>query len=638
LKLSGENIDLSTHVNQISTDDIIIKPGQNLLINNLNIDGNSISVLQDQVEGSISLFNIRDMKESTIENVKITTPLNGEKLSIFVPRLVFSSDINQSLGGRLTASYIELHNPEISFSPLNVNSEIKPKNTQSKLPQLQIGRLTIDQPQLKNLPSSLSGKMQINPGKLQLSIVGIITDNEMVKADSIQFSILNPGFNNDKIRLMAEGEKSLFLNGSDLEFRMAKGDKKASWTGKFDSFKSSGIKMEMLKDDSVKQSVAIRNLNFDDLKLSSVNVTDYKKLIVDNPRFIVSKGNVVFENSDIHIEAFNLGFNKSANSFSVDSLAYYPLVDRDAFMESKEYQSNYIQLFSGQIIGNDIDFERAINDTIFNVKKITANNIHFIDYKDKRLPFEHNVEKPFLTELLKKVKVKFSSDSIIIRNSAIDYEEFNDKTELFGKVGFSKIRGVITGVKNYNLLSTDSLKFNIYARFMDASDLRLRYEQSYTDSLSGFHLKVIGSSFDLKALNSLLKPFASAQVKRGYLDTLRMSVTGQKYVAYGIMKMQYHGLNVQYLGKANEKQQSLKVKTISFFANRIVNKNNRWGTGDVYAERDPEKGFVNYWVKILIGGVFTNTGVQTDKKQERKYENVLKIHDVPPIPNIPVDF
>ena len=65
---------------------------------------------------------------------------------------------------------------------------------------------------------------------------------------------------------------------------------------------------------------------------------------------------------------------------------------------------------------------------------------------------------------------------------------------------------------------------------------------------------------------------------------------------------------------------------------------NQRGAGEVYAERDPEKGFVNYWVKIVIGGVFTNTGVRTNIKQERKYQKGIKKHGVPPIPPIPVDF
>jgi hypothetical protein len=638
LRLRGERIEVSTNVNQIETDEIILRPGQKLVINNLNIAGQSISLLQDQVEGSISLFNIQDQKESVIENVKITIPLKEEKLSVFVPRLVFSSDINESLGGKLTAGFIELHQPEISFSPLNNSTQEKTKKGAGKIPQLDIGSLVIDQPYFKNFPASISEKMQVDPGNLQINVRGILSGNESFSLDSIQVSSLKPGFGNSKIRLDKTGDESLSISGSDFVFNPAKTDAKPSWSGKINTFKSAGIKLKTLQNDSVKQSVTINSLDFDHLNLSSTTLKDFKQLFQNNPDFKISNGNITFENDKIHFEVFDFALNKPGKSISIDSMALYPIPNRDAFMATKEYQSNYIQLFTGPIALKNIGFEKAVTDTIFKIQKITANNILFKDYKDKRLPFQHNVEKPFLTEMLKKIRVKFSVDSVVLRNSGIEYEEFNDKTQLYGKINFTKIRGGATNLKNYDLTKTDSLKLNVFARFMDATDLRLRFEQSYTDTLSGFHLKVIGSSFDLRKLNPLLEPFVSAEVKTGHLDTLRMSVTGRKYVAYGLMKMNYHGLNVQYLDKGNEEQQSLKAKTISFFANRIVHKNNRWGTGHVYAERDPEKGFVNYWVKILVGGVLTNTGVRTNKKQEKKYEKGLKMHDVPPIPNIPVDF
>ncbi len=638
LRLQGEAMEVSTNVRQISTDEIMIKPDQKLVINNLNIEGHSISLVEDRIDGSITLFNIRHQKESSIENVKINLPVNGEKLSVFVPRLVFSSDINQSVGGKLTASFIELQKPEISFSPLKNSTEIKTKKGAGKIPQLDIGSLVINEPHFKNFPASISEKMQVDPGKLNISIRGILSGNESVTVDSIQVSLLKPGFGNNKIRFDKTGNESLFITGSNLIFTPAKVNSKAEWSGKINTFKSSGIKLNLLQNDSVKQSVTIGSFNFNNLNLSSSTIKDYKQIIQNNPDFSASNGNIVFENNKIHVEARNMGINRMKKSFTVDSVAFYPTIDRDAFMATKEYQSNYIQLYSGPIELKNIDFEKAVNDTVFDIKKIIANNLLFKDYKDKRLPFQHNVEKPFLTEMLKKIKLKFSVDSVVLRNSGIEYEEFNDKTELYGKINFTKIRGGVTGVKNYDLTKTDSLRLNVYARFMDATDLRLRFEQSYTDTLSGFHLKVIGSSFDLRKLNPLLEPFVSAEVKTGYLDTLRMSVTGRKYVAFGEMKMHYHGLNVQYLDKGSELHQSLKAKTISFFANRIVHKNNRWGTGKVYAERDPEKGFVNFWVKILVGGVLTNTGVRTEKKQIKKYEKGLKMHDVPPIRDIPVDY
>jgi hypothetical protein len=259
-------------------------------------------------------------------------------------------------------------------------------------------------------------------------------------------------------------------------------------------------------------------------------------------------------------------------------------------------------------------------------------------YKDKRLPFHHGIYKPMLTDLLLNIKPKIQVDSLILKNGLIEYEEFNDKTQKFGKIKLSKVKGAISGVRTFDQKAYDSLKFNIYARLLDTADLRIKYKQSYTDSLSGFNLKLIVSSHNLTALNPILRPFASAELKSGYLDTIRMSAIGRKYIAYGIMKMYYYDLNAQMLAKGDSSSKNVVTKSISFFANRIVHTKNRRGTGDVFAERDPEKGFVNYWVKIVIGGVLTNSGVRTDKKQQRKYKKALNNHDVPPIPDIPVDY
>jgi hypothetical protein len=259
-------------------------------------------------------------------------------------------------------------------------------------------------------------------------------------------------------------------------------------------------------------------------------------------------------------------------------------------------------------------------------------------YKDKRLPFHHGIYKPMLTDLLLNIKPKINVDSLILKNGLIEYEEFNDKTQQIGQIKLSKVKGAVAGIRTYNPLPDDSLKFNVYARLTDTAEIRLRYKQSYTDSLSGFNLKLIVSSLNLTALNPILRPFASAELKSGYLDTIRMSAIGRKYVAYGIMKMYYYDLNAQLLSKGDSSAKTIVTKSASFFANRIVHTRNRRGTGDVFAERDPEKGFVNYWVKIVIGGVLTNSGVRTDKKQQRKYKKALNNHDVPPIPDIPVDY
>lgn len=638
LNFRGNNIEASTQVTKIATDKIIFEGDQKPQITGLYIDGQLFTITQNQVISSISDFTILDRKVSTLSNVIIRLPANKELVTVFIPKLIFSADIYESINGKITADFIELQKPVISFAaqPIGLSNSIK--YTGAGIPPMNIRRLTIDQPELVNLPDNIGSKMHFEPGKSNWNLLGLYSDLEMVKADSIRISLIKPSFRNDKIRLISTGKESVTLIGSDFTINTGQQQTRSGWSVKLDTFKFSGIHLNTLQNDTIKQTIAINNLNFENLILNNENVSDLSDLIQRNDHLRISNGNLVMKNNKTRTEAYNFTLDKSSNSMTIDSIIFCPLDDKDAFMKSKQYQSNYMRLNTGLIKVNDIDYNHLIDDAVLNAKKLTINDLYFYDYKDKRLPFQYGIEKPLLTDLLKRIRNKISIDSLILKNATIEYEEFNDKTQQYGQVKLSKIRGMVAGIKNYDFSLTDSIRFNLYARFMDIADLRTSYAQPYSDSLSSFHLKVIASSFDLTKLNPMLKPFASAQVKRGYLDTIRMSVIGRKYVAYGIMKMHYHNLNLQYLNNGNEENKTLKSRLFTFFANRIVNKKNLKGSGEVYAERDPEKGFVNYWVKIFIGGVITNTGVQSDNKQEKKYYQLIKRYNVPPIHDIPVDF
>lgn len=638
LNFCSNNFEASTLVNRISTKEIVFENDQTPRISGLSIDGQSFVLDQKEVKSTISDFKIQDQQISMLSNLIIKIPTRKELINISIPKLIFSADIYKSINGKITADFIELQKPVISFTALPEGFENKTKEADGGFPLLDIGRLTIDQPELTSLAGNLPAGMKIDPGKSNWNLIGLNSDNKTIKSDSILITLIQPNFRNDKISMISTGKESVSFTGSDFVFNRDGQDNNNSWSVKMNIIKSSGLQFNTLPENIKGQKIAINSLNLENLILNNRNMSDLHELIKNNNHFRVSDGDIVIENGKTRIETFKLTLDKSTNSLVIDSVSFRPLVDKDEFMNSRQYQSNYMKLNTGLIKVKDFDFNLLINDSIFHSEKITINDLYFYDYKDKRLPFQYGIEKPLLTDLLKRIKPKILIDSILLKNAGIVYEEFNDKTQQVGIIKLSKVRGVITGVKSDNFLPTDSIRFNLYARFMDATDLKASYAQSYADSLSGFQLKVIAGSFNLRTLNPLLKPFASALIKSGHLDTIRMSVVGRKYVAYGIMKMHYHNLNVQYLNKGIEENPSMKSRLISFYANRIVNNKNLDGSGEVYAERDPEKGFVNYWVKIVIGGLFTNTGVRTDNKQEKKYYQSIEKYNVPPIPDIPVDF
>jgi len=641
LAVKNRNIEASTVLNHITTGEIVIESGQKPKIKGLIIDGQAINLDQkNKLQGNLSDFYIQDNKPSTFNNVMVKLPFNGEMASIMIPKLTFKADIFNSLNGEITADFIEMSNPSISFSQYEgaLPDTINKQKKNSELPILHINRISIDKPVLLNLPARLSDKMQIDPGILTIDLLGINSDTEVIKVDSIRLSVSQPGFATDRFRMPSAGMGKIDFSGSAFALYPANQQSKSKWSFNLSNLKLSGIKINTMQNDSIRQTIVLNSLNLDNFQINDSLFNKPEKFININSHFRISKGNIRLENSKSNLAIFNFSLTKSNNSLEMDSMAFSPALERDAFMKTQDYQATHIQVHTGKINAKDIDFNIFIKDTVISLKKVTVSDVHLLAYKDKRLPFHHGIYKPMLTDLLLNIKPKINVDSLILKNGLIEYEEFNNKTQQIGQIKLSKVKGAVAGIRTFNPLPDDSLKFNVYARLTDTAEIRLRYKQSYTDSLSGFNLKLIVSSLNLTALNPILRPFASAELKSGYLDTIRMSVIGRKYVAYGIMKMYYYDLNAQLLSKGDSSAKTIVTKSASFFANRIVHTRNRRGTGDVFAERDPEKGFVNYWVKIVIGGVLTNSGVRTDKKQQRKYKKALNNHDVPPIPDIPVDY
>ncbi len=639
VRFNAPDIIASTKISRLSIDKIVIQGGKKPIITGLKIDGNPIRVKQNETQGGVDAFNISDKNTSLLNNVTLRLPAGQRTIRVFLPKLIFSADINKSINGLITADFIEFNKPVISFEENDkIIPEDKPEEVKGKIPLMQIGRLQINEPTFANLPDNLASKMQLTLGTSEFTLRGISSDGEAIRVDSILATIKRPNFNNNKISIIPTDKEFVGLKAVDFTFSPWADTASDKWSFNLHNFRSSNLLVHTKSGDTTKEIITVKTLHLDKLAFGSRSLKNYKDLLKDNRVFLLSKADLIINNGKTIMEVNNLQIDRHKNKLSLDSFSFKPAMSKDNFILTKTYQTPpYLSFNSGNIVVNDIDFEQLIDDTCVAAKKINLNRGYLYVYKDKRLPFEHGIEKPMLTNLIGAIKLKLNIDSLLLVNSQIIYEEMNDKTLLLGKVTITGMRGNVTRIKNFNYSELDSLRFTVSSRIMDSAITKVKYAESYTDSLSTFQMQVNISPFNLTALNPMLEPLVSAKVKSGYLDTISMSAVGRKHVAVGKMKMYYRDLDFQYLDKGSEIKKTFKTKLITFLGNLIVHKRNRKGTGDIYTERVTEKGFPNYWIRIILSGALTNTGIRTNKKQEKRYKKGVKKFDVPPISEISID-
>jgi hypothetical protein len=242
------------------------------------------------------------------------------------------------------------------------------------------------------------------------------------------------------------------------------------------------------------------------------------------------------------------------------------------------------------------------------------------------------VIKPLPVNLVKNIKVPFQLDSIVLNNAAVGYTEINDKTGQEAILVVSRINGSIRNIHNRPFKNEDSLQFKVDGYIMDTAYLQLKVKESYTDTLSGFVMNVSVSPFNLTAMNPFLHPLAATRIKSGMLDTLYMRAIGREWLALGKMNFLYHDFNIEFLKNGVETKKTLLTGFESFVANSFVIKNkNTSSTSDIFFQRNRDKSFMNYWIKITMSDILTSVGIKTNKKAMKEYKRSIKKIRLPEI-------
>jgi len=167
---------------------------------------------------------------------------------------------------------------------------------------------------------------------------------------------------------------------------------------------------------------------------------------------------------------------------------------------------------------------------------------------------------------------------------------------------------------------------------IDSLVTRLRYSESYSDSLNGFIETVQVRGTDLIFLNKVLGPLSSVQLQSAVLDTLSMRVSGNDLLAYGKMNMYYHDLKVRFLQNGQPRKQGVFKKIMAFIANNfVIRHNNEKRTGQVFFIRMNDRSAVQYLIKTIFSGAASSVGAKNYHKQMRRYNKDLKGRHLPPV-------
>jgi hypothetical protein len=598
------------------------------------MDGRKLLYATPQLEASSGAFQIVESRRSGIRDLRLSYLRGADTIKATLPSLEFTPEIAVMLDKKYPVFGEIILDKPVIFAALHAKAEGTEKKERKEL-SADIGKIDIRQADL-DIRQQGAKTMRIRTRQFDFQTDGLQKDVGPYRLSlgnsSAQTSMLDVQLNDSITVAIEDGTLELSLD----HVQLGRGKDSASFSALLRKIDARNLSLMMLSPKG-KAPLELNkfSLGGEDLRLDSLDKAHISRRIKANPSLYVRDINLRKTTATAELSAYGIGYRNGGRIVFADSLRYRPLISRDSFSNTLEWQKVYLDdIHTGRITIHDFDIEQLVTDSSVHIRKIEVEQPFAALYKDKRVPFNDSTIKPLPTDMLKQVQQRLRVDSISLSGTGLVYEEFNDKTNRLGAVHFKDMRALIRNVRTFGYGPKDSLYLLTYAVMEDSVRMRVHVDQSYTDSLSAFYMSVRVAPFDLTALNPMLEPLASARVVSGYLDTLQLRAIGREYIAHGKMRLYYRNLKVNILDKSNQQRKTVGTRLMNFVANLLINKKNAQKTGTVFMERMRERGFLQYWVRIVLSGALTNTGIRKNSKAEKKYRKAMKKERVPEIPDV----
>lgn len=373
------------------------------------------------------------------------------------------------------------------------------------------------------------------------------------------------------------------------------------------------------------------NLNFDSLSItdfpfSNKDSINWKSLI-KKTNWWLTGGNMSYltPKQTITVTGLNLS-NNTTMKFELDSFSIVPRGTREKFWLAEPYEKTFLTLHGGHTFSNNLQLDMIGEKPTINIGQLYTKNINIKVERDKTRPEDTITYRPLLARQLQMIPFPVKIDTVYLQNCSLEVNEISRKTAKQAQLEFKEINGFVHNIKNYDLMPKDSLVLRVKALMYGTENLRLRYRQSYTDTLQGFWIRVKAGKINMKSLNRFLTPLIGLHIKSGMIDSLLLVANGNDYFGYGTMDLRYHSLSIKY---ADTSRSKLILNTINWLASKLLRKHDNGRSDLLYKNRLRKRGVFNFWGKLALEGFLTNIGVRSNKKEQKDFKKNIKKYNLP---------
>jgi len=580
----------------------------NAKVGNILFNGGGRQITIDQM--NFSAGNESNAKDITFSDLTS---------SVKIPTIKFQLNLSRSDLNCFDFPFLSIYKPEINIEKFQKDLSGNKKNIGTVFVPFHVQNLDIMNGHLsyKSSPNSIKistyFNVKIASARTYDNNTGeILLDSALLNFDSIVVDTKKIPFALDK-----------------LDLQITKGSLSKAV---FSAYLKSQWESLSFSKQTTKRSIEIRNLSGEVDDIALVVQSGGDNHIIENiiPKVRLSRGSIFYNDTVISASVLDVSGTGKEAHLELGKIEIVPKENQRLLFKKYPWQKDYTTFKCDKIILNRIDLQAFLEDTAVIVQNIYLQRPYVSRYRNKNLPLNHRVEKLMPTKLIAAMKIPMHFDTVHIKEASIDVHEISAITKREGLVSLRNVEGWIKNITS-RPVQGDALSLGVSGRLIDFDISKLNYAESYQDSLAGFRMNYTISSMQLPALTKVTDPLSAFSVKSGYADTLFARLSGNKYAAFGEMNFYYHNLRIRFLNKEDplKKKFSLRLKT--FAANNLIIQSNNKNQSVIFFYRNKEKFIFNYWIKTLLSGLLTSTGVKSNFKYKKMYNALSQMHSMPSI-------
>ncbi|MHB1178780.1 MAG: hypothetical protein ACYCZO_10665 [Daejeonella sp.] len=291
-------------------------------------------------------------------------------------------------------------------------------------------------------------------------------------------------------------------------------------------------------------------------------------------------------------------------------------------VQKERYSVNVEELQLNNINYKMLNTQRRLIASKLSVRKgnvsIFLNRAIPDSLRDRRLSFPQR--------LLKRFNLRTRVDTVLIRDSRVNYSEYNPDSRRKGTVVFSKMDGSVLNVTNdsLSLSRNDKAEARLTALLMDRGRLNISMKFRLAAPGNDFEFKGNVGRMDASMFNPAIRPLSLIEIRSGFLNKMDFNGSGSTKGVKGSVACYYKDLKIALLEQSEQTTWLKRRGIASIFANVLIIESENPSPGKPVRKVDfdyirPEhSSFFNMIWKGLSSALLGSIGFDEETQKEIK--------------------